>query len=677
MRLTKVRITEFQSIQDSSEFEIGPVTCLVGKNEAGKTALLKALYRLHPISQTDGRYNATHDYPRQSLFSYEGDVEANRREPATVAQATYELEPEDVTIIENIFGPSCLVDDTPSVTLSRGYSNQLEISDVDVDCQAALGYLVKAADLPQQIAGKLGEQTSARDMLQLLSEAEQTEAVRSLRLILQRVAEDGLSRYILDEILMERIPKFLYFDEYHQMKGQDNLERLQQRVSAGALTESDHPLLGLIGLAGLKLEQIVHADETETLIARLEAAGSQLTQGVLRYWSQNRHIRMKFDIRAARPKDGPGMDSGTNIWGRVEDTKHLVTTPLGTRSKGFVWFFSFLAWYSKLRREGKNLILLLDEPGLSLHAKAQADLLSFFEEDLIPHHQLIYTTHSPFMVDPKHFDRVRIVQDLSVETDAEALPEEKQGTKVIKEVLEATPDSLFPLQSALGYEIHQTLFIGPNCLIIEGASDLLYIQVMSALLQKLRKSGLSSDWTLTPVGGASNVATFVALMGAQTTLNVAVLIDFQKKGRQAIENLYQSKLLKKKQVMTFADFTGSAEADIEDMFDPEFYVDIVNREFGSSLKLDDLSSGHPRVVYRLEEHLKKHPFPKDVQFNHYRPARYFNENVGSLESELSKATIDRFQQVFDSLNQLLQAGVSDPPVDTALRRIRAFRKREL
>ena len=48
MKLTKVRITEFQSIQDSTEFEIGDVTCLVGKNEAGKTAVLKALYRLLP-----------------------------------------------------------------------------------------------------------------------------------------------------------------------------------------------------------------------------------------------------------------------------------------------------------------------------------------------------------------------------------------------------------------------------------------------------------------------------------------------------------------------------------------------------------------------------------------------------------------------------------------------------
>ena len=188
----------------------------------------------------------------------------------------------------------------------------------------------------------------------------------------------------------------------------------------------------------------------------------------------------------------------------------------------------------------------LDEPGLSLHAKAQGDLLRYFEKELKPYHQLIYTTHSPFMVDPAHFDRVRIVQDLSIESDSDDLPEEQQGTKVLTEVLDATPDSLFPLQGALGYEIHQTLFVGPSCLVVEGVSDLLYIQTISALLQKKGGVGLSADWTITPVGGSDKVPTFVALIGAQKHLNVAVLIDYQKKDQQNIENLYKKSYLRRK-----------------------------------------------------------------------------------------------------------------------------------
>ena len=400
---------------------------------------------------------------------------------------------------------------------------------------------------------------------------------------------------------------------------------------------------------------MIDPGKTQALIARLEAAENRLTRKVLAYWPQNRHLRMKFDIRPAQPQDGEGMTSGTNIWGRVQDTQHNVSTALGTRSRGFVWFFSFLAWYSKLRKEGENLILLLDEPGLSLHAKAQSDLLNYFEKELRPHHQVIYTTHSPFMVDPPRFSSVRIVQDRSIEPASDHATEQSLGTRVTTDVLEATPDSVFPLQGALGYEIHQTLFVGPNCLVVEGVSDLLYIQTISAFLQERGKPGLIADWIVTPVGGADKVPTFVALIGAQTNLNVAVLIDFQKKDRQTIENLYKRKLLKKKNVFTFAEYVLRQEADIEDMFEPEFYLKLVNGSSGASLALSDLPDNHPRILHRLEEHLVTHPLPNQAVFNHYRPARHLAENVGLLAADLSDADLDRFQRAFDAVNALLPA----------------------
>ena len=331
----------------------------------------------------------------------------------------------------------------------------------------------------------------------------------------------------------------------------------------------------------------------------------------------------------------------------------MVSTALGSRSRGFVWFFSFLAWYSQLRKKDENIILLLDEPGLSLHAKAQADLLRYFEEELKPHHQLIYTTHSPFMVDSTRFDRVRIVQDRSIELNSDDLSEEQEGTKVLTEVLDATPDSLFPLQGALGYEIYQTLFIGPNCLVVEGVSDLLYIQTISSILQDNGKEGLSSDWMITPVGGADKVPTFVALIGAQTNLNLAVLIDYQKKDQQKIEDLYKRKLLNKKKVRTYADYVQGTEADIEDMFEPEFYLKLVDGAFGASISLTDLSSNHPRIIRRLEEYLGSNSLPNNQLFNHFRPARYLSENIGCLENELSEQELDRFEQAFSDLNALL------------------------
>ena len=656
MKLTKVHITNFQSVLDSNDFEIGDITCLVGKNESGKTALLKALYRLNPINEEDGPFDVTDDYPRENLYDYEEKIDSGDEEPAKVVHATYALEPEDFNAVKEVFGPECLKDKEPTVILKKGYSNQLTFNDFSVDTEATLRYLIETSDLPATLSATLLELKTVEEKVKTLASSEQTEASQKLLPILQSISDNDVPYTVYNQILSDRIPKFLYFDEYYQIKGQENLDSLRDRRTNNTLEDSDHPLLGLIDSARLDLDQVLNPRRTESLIARLDAAGNALTQTILTYWSQNQHLRMEFDIRPALPGDPPGMTSGTNIWGRVEDIRHHVTTSLGTRSRGFVWFFSFLAWYQQLRRKGENLILLLDEPGLSLHAKAQGDLLRYFEKELVPYHQLIYTTHSPFMVDPLHFERVRIVQDLSLESGLDDLSDEQQGTKVITEVLEATPDSLFPLQGALGYEIHQTLFIGPNNLVVEGASDILYIETMSALLQRKGREGLrtgKTGWTIVPAGGSDKITTFVALIGANTNLNVAVLIDYQKKDRQKIENLYKQKLLKKKQVLTYADFVGNNEADVEDMFTPEFYLKLVNGEFETSLSMNDFSTGSPRILTRLDSHFEDNPLPNAANFNHYRPALYFSSNLDKFESFLTESELERFQNAFDALNKLL------------------------
>ena len=653
MTLKKVRITNFQSVQDSTEFEIGDVTCLVGKNEAGKTALLKALYRLNPLVEEDGKFDAVDDYPRRALPDYESDIAEGAREPATVVRATYALEPSDIAAIVEEFGEKCLRAPEPTITLEKGYSNEIEVSGLNADERAAIIYIVESAKLPQQIVESVRRLSSAEEVRDALEEADVEDALSPYSDLLQQIDDGELDHHIFSNILRSRIPKFLYFDEYYQITGQDNVDALKGRIKQHALKDSDHPLLGLIQLAGLDLDDLVNPSRTVRLLARLEAAASALTDRVLQHWSQNRHLRLKFDIRPAQPEDPPGMQSGMNIWGLVEDTQHRVSTGLGTRSRGFIWFFSFLAWYSKLRRDKQNLILLLDEPGLSLHARAQGDLLKYFEKELKPHHQLIYSTHSVFMVDSTNFGRIRIVQDLSIEKGADNLPPERRGTKVITEVLDATEDSLFPLQGALGYEIVQTLFIGPNSLVVEGVSDLLYIQAITSVLQDQGREGLSSDWTITPVGGSDKVPTFVALMGAHTSLRIAVLIDYQKKDKQRIEDLYKRKLLKKNNVFTFADYVGGAEADIEDMFSPEFYLELVNEVYRSSISVDDLTCDHPRIIRRLEEYLSSRNLPEGGKFNHYRPARYLIDHIGALSPRLRNEDLGRFESAFKALNALL------------------------
>ncbi|HEX3571043.1 MAG TPA: AAA family ATPase [Acidobacteriaceae bacterium] len=654
MKLREFRVREFRSIWDSGPVKVDDqVTCLVGKNEAGKTALLTALYRTNPIIADHAVFDETYDYPKREVEEYRFAVENGDREEAVIVEALYELEDGDAEVVTAIFGLRVLKGKT--FTRSTYYGKANNRFSLEMDEAAARQHLTDNPALSDDLKRALAEAADWNAFAAALETAEATEAVTSLKETVAKVREKGLPYYIFNSLIWPRAPKYLYFDEYYQMEGQASLSALITRQDNNTLKASDHPLIGLINLARLDHRKLVTAKNTTELKNKLEGAGNHLTGRIVKYWSQNLHIQMRFDVRDAKPEDPPEMRSGINVWGEVYDTVHWAHTPLGTRSRGFVWFFSFLAWYEDVKRQKHNVILLLDEPGLSLHGRAQADLLRYFETELSPH-QLLYTTHSPFMIDPAKFDRVRIVQDLGIDAK-ELLPKDQDGTKVLTNVFDATDDSLFPLQGALGYEIQQTLFIGPNSLVVEGPADMLYLRAASAQLEREGRTGLSEDWVITPVGGSGKVPAFVALLAPQKGLNVATLLDIQDSDRAQIEDLYKKKLLKKKQVTTYGDFAAKGEADVEDMFDRDFYVALVNAEFAKELKrpIDPakLNAKDPRTLRVIGAYLDSNPL-KSGSFGHYRPARYFSENAGTLWARVSDATKDRFEAAFKQLNALLR-----------------------
>ena len=654
MKLKHYRVREFKSVWDSGSIEIGDrQTCLVGKNEAGKTALLSALYRTNPIIADDAVFDETYDYPKRETQDYRFAIENGDRKEAVVVSCGYELETDDIERITSVFGGEVLKSNRVDINTYYGKSTGNFV--LPVNEVSARAFLARNPNFAEPLAESLRAATDWEGFATALAEAEATEAVTKLKDLATRVQENGLAHYIYNSIISPHTPKFLYFDEYYQMRGCENLNQLIQREDTKQLLGSDYPLLGLINMARLNHRELVNTTNTAELKNKLEGAGNHLTRRIVQYWSQNHHIQMRFDVRDAKPDDPEGMREGINIWGEVYDTVHWASTPIGSRSRGFVWFFSFLAWYEDIKQQKKNVILLLDEPGLSLHGRAQGDLLRYFDEELVKH-QLIYSTHSPFMIDPQRFECIRIVQDLGIDAKGQ-LPKDQDGTKVLTNVLDATGDSLFPLQGALGYEIQQTLFMGPNSLIVEGPTDLLFLTAVSSELEREGCTGLSGKWVITPVGGCGKVPTFVAMLAPQKGMNLATLLDVQKKDRPQIEELYKKKLIKKKNVHTYADFLDQDAADVEDLFDRDFYVDLVNREFAmqlaSPIDAKKLNTKEPRTLKAVEAYLKANPL-KSGTFNHYRPARYLSENIGGLWDGMSDKAKDRFEAAFKVLNGLLK-----------------------
>lgn len=352
MKISYVEVSEFQSIRSSNRFAIGDITCLVGKNESGKTALLQALYRLNPIIPGHAKFDVTDDYPRAEVEDYQQDIEGKRRTPATVVEATFTLSPEEVSRVESELGAGIL--ESPTLILKKGYANTL-LPELPVNEKIAVKNMINTAQLSATFSKKLSTCSNIEGLGTLINEktitAPDNEApnkngdepkIQSINSQIKKIqGANGLTTYIFREYLSKNLPKFLYYDEYYMMTGQENIETLSTRVKQGKLKESDHPLLGLIELARLKPDELVNPDRTEWLLNKLEGASNHLSGKILKYWSQNKHLLMKFDVRPGRPGDQEGMTSGTNILARVYDSKRMVSTPLGTRSRGFVWFFLF------------------------------------------------------------------------------------------------------------------------------------------------------------------------------------------------------------------------------------------------------------------------------------------------------------------------------------------------
>jgi predicted ATP-dependent endonuclease of OLD family len=330
---------------------------------------------------------------------------------------------------------------------------------------------------------------------------------------------------------------------------------------------------------------------------------------------------------------------------RVKSRRHGVSVPVDQRSHGFVWFFSFLVYFTQISATHKDrpLVLLLDEPGMALHALAQADFLKVIDERLAPRYQVLYTTHSPFMVDSSHLERVRLVEDT---------PE--HGTHVSADVYGVTKDTVFPIQAALGYEIGQTLFVAPNTLLVEGPSDLIYLSLLSRAVERRKGTGIDRRWAVTPVGGIRKMAAFVSLFGANQ-LNTCLLIDVSSSEKQIVDNLIGGSGLEEKAIVQISEFVKAKDADIEDIFEPTFYLELVKGAHpntqAAALTEEMISEGNPRIVKRVEAKLAS--FGMDG-FSHLAPARYFEREEASLLDGLSTETLDRAQALFDRVNGLLK-----------------------
>jgi ATPase subunit of ABC transporter with duplicated ATPase domains len=223
VKLRRVHITNFRSIEDSGDFDLDHTTCLVGKNESGKTAVLQAIAGLNPHPATPVSFNKERDYPRRYLTKY---TDRHGKGEAVVIRTTWELSEEELAAIEAEFGADAL--NEHSVIVSRRYEGKLQW-DIPINQQNAVNHLIAQASFSAPEKRQLKnprDMAALKEVLEGLSEP--TDKQKTLLAKVNGYPTASMHQKI-EALLAPGLPRFLYFSSYDRMAGEGFESQAGQR----------------------------------------------------------------------------------------------------------------------------------------------------------------------------------------------------------------------------------------------------------------------------------------------------------------------------------------------------------------------------------------------------------------------------------------------------------------
>ncbi|MEW1583455.1 AAA family ATPase [Streptomyces microflavus] len=654
MLLHTVEIDAFRNFTNRQTMAVDPgVTCLIGKNESGKTTILKALHRLNPANESD-EFSLTTDYPRRHLAR---DRRSKKLDDVAPVTAVFSLEESDLDAIENELGlrPPAEV----RVVASRTYGGVLQVG-FECSLEHVLEKVIQESGIDDdEDRAMLLQQSSVADVGAAVKERskELKEGKKTARAKVLDKVPSALVKYKLfleddmDDNQLQSvtglIPKFFYFSTYELLPGECDLHSLAERRKAGRRYKGDGTILSLLRLAGEGPEDFLDENYVSRK-AELQAASMELSDQVFEYWKQNDALTVAFDTDlVARPNDANNEPQPHHRILKIElrDDRHGVETNFATRSTGFQWFFSFLAAFSAYRDRSERVVVLLDEPGTSLHGEAQGDFLRYIYGELGTKQQVLYTTHSQHMIDPTRYETMRAIHDQATRTDASL------GVVITPVSLSADPKTILPVEAALGYSVSQHLFLGAGPLLaVEGSSDFVFLMRMSDHLISRGRTGLDPRLSIIPVGGIGNMPAFVAVMGRR--LSVRALIDGAETTKVTAKVLSAARAanVDASHITIIGQLEGLPEtADIEDLFSTKDYLWLYNRAAQVSVHEADLVTPDTLpILKRIGNAREKRQESRD--FDHVGPAHQLTSDKDEFFQQVDHETLDRFETVFMKLS---------------------------
>jgi predicted ATP-dependent endonuclease of OLD family len=480
MRLIAFQIKNYKSIKDTGLCylsDLDPITALAGQNESGKSSVLQAIYDFESGTLRSDAQRVLDDdevYPEVTcIFEFEdGDAEHLLAEESA-----------DDTNTAKLYGElKASLLKKKRLTLKRVFSSQVpsmtfEENDAQNLEQILEKYrsVVAAENAAQptpaittpQVAGTLTEPAVAEPA------APKPEQLPTTSVIVSKVHKYTPVIVIFDDRQDLLPPSILVSD----------LNKKKETV------QGYQAVMNLQKAFGLDLEALDASGSLPKRLKQAENYNQQVTADFREYWTQKIHGDNKVTLEIMH-REGSGKGASFEFYVLTRDQERLYPAQ---RSRGFQWYLSFyLELKAQSKKHSQGLVILFDEPGLYLHATAQANIKLLFEELTRNACQIVYSTHSPYLIDVDKLNRLRLV-----------INDGKDGTlveKVTSERLKGKKlDSLKPIIDAMGMEVATYLTpISKKNVIVEGISDFYYFCAFKKLL------GRDGNYSFLPSQGAQN-----------------------------------------------------------------------------------------------------------------------------------------------------------------------------
>lgn len=672
MEVKKFRIQNYKKICDSGWIECSSMTGFVGKNESGKSALFRGLSKFNP---SDGqKYDLMKEFPRRR-YSAEHD-----KENWPVSSVEFHFDEDDVESLINICP---IFSQIKSVIMTKYYSDRYSFTfqpdeiPPSVTIQTYLQILenwkikIESFSVPEGKGDLLGaiKQTINPVITATIQDLKKQDLRKNISMeILEKISNiftsnlneewqqklfEGMVKEnnkkiealkLLDSFanaknwIMTAMPKFIYFDKYDILESAVHIKEFIQRIKENPEDPRLRITKCLFQQVNLDIDKISslnpndHAKTNEELkrMARersidLSSASSEMTEKFSDWWEQRKH-KFRYDM------DGDIFQ----LW--VSDDLDPSEIELEQRSAGLQYFFSFyLVFLVEAKNAYKNSILLLDEPGLYYHGTAQKKTVEFLQK-ISQDNQIMYTTHSPFMIDGDHLENIRIVYE----------DENTGNTRVSSDVWPDDEDSLFPLQAGLGYSLAQTLFFSKYNLVVEGISDYLILQSMNNLLVEKGMKQLNSNIVITPAGGVKKILPLAGLL-LGNKMNLAFLLDGDEPGIEKAMEINKKLSLN---CMLTSSFSDNQHTEIEDLFPESVYMRALRNAYPNlNIKFSDDEKHINRIIKRTEKAFERSGFEK---FKKWNVLKSMIDIINNESSYIPEETCKIFEKIFVQTNQILK-----------------------